>query len=202
MTIQPTAVYPPGNSPASQQQFYQTYNTRNVGGGGGYTPPPSGGGTYVPGSGGGGFLYRQFQRAPGGSAPVSVPSGVPKFLGSRSIILYMWIAAMMMVSLDEWHTHGVLPRPARLWYTSLTYFILALISAIDAVTPLASMLAIGYTIAVAYNYYNGSGGFGNYGAQEAAGQTPTSAGGTTSGLGGTGTSTSTSGGGGGAPKAA
>lgn len=66
---------------------------------------------------------------------------------------------MAMVSWDEWTTHHILPRPARLWYTSLTYFLLALISTIDAAVPLATALAIGYTIAVAYQYFTGTGGF-------------------------------------------
>lgn len=175
MTIQPTAVYPPGQSPASSGSsggggnFYNTYNTRYVGGssgGGGYTPPPSGGGGGF--NYGGGFLYRQFQRVPGGGTRVSVPSGVPSFLGARSIILFSWIAAMAMVSLDEWHTHGVLPRPARLWYTSITYGLLAIAATVDAAVPLVNLLAIGLTIAVAYNYYTGSGGFGSTGATEAA----------------------------------
>lgn len=169
MTIQPTAVYAPGQSPASQN-FYQTYNTRTLGGGGGgYTPPPPSGGGF---NYGGSYLYRQFQRVPGGGAPVPVPNGVPKFLGGRGLLLFSWVAAMMMVSLDEWHTHHVLPRPARLWYTSLTYFLLAILSTFDMAVPLANLLAIGLTVSVAYEYYNGSGDFGNFGAQEGAGQTP------------------------------
>lgn len=169
MTIQPTAVYSPGTSPAAQQNFYQTYNTRTIGGtgggGGGYTPPPSGGG----GGGfnyGGSYLYNQFQRMPGGGQRVTVPSGVPKFLGGRQIILFTWIACMMMVSLDEWHTHHVLPRPARLWYTSLTYGLLALLSLFDSAVPLVNLFAIGFTISVAYDYYNGTGQFGSFGASE------------------------------------
>lgn len=80
--------------------------------------------------------------------------------------MFAWIAAMTMVSLDEWHTHGVLPRPARLWYTTLTYLLIALVSTLDIMVPICTLLAIGLTIAVGYQYYTGSGSFGQYGAVE------------------------------------
>jgi hypothetical protein len=78
----------------------------------------------------------------------------------------MWIAAMGMVSWDEWRVHHVLPRPARLWYTTTTYFLLALLATVDSMVPLANLLAVGFTISVAYNYYTGAGQFGSQGAAE------------------------------------
>jgi hypothetical protein len=161
--IEPTAVYSPGTGPAQtgRQRIYETYNTRDVPLGGDETisaPRPSTGGR----------AYGMFSRLPGGAAPVAVPKGVPRFLGSRPIILFAWGLAMVMVSLDEWHTHHVLPRPARLWYTSLTYFLLAAAASFDPLVPLATAMAIGLTIAVGYQYYTGAGSFGNYGAQEAS----------------------------------
>lgn len=99
---------------------------------------------------------------------MQVPKYVPRFLGSRAVIMLAWVLAMMMVSLDEWHTHHVLPRPARLWYTTITYALLALVSTIDPLVPICTLIAIGLTISVGYEYYTGSGDFGNYGATEAS----------------------------------
>lgn len=163
--IEPSAVYSPsGEVRTGRQRIYETYNTRDV---------PIGGDSSVSapqGGSGGGRAYHVFVGLPGGSSRVQVPKGVPRFLGARPIILFAWGLAMVMVSLDEWHTHHVLPRPARLWYTSLTYFLLAAAASFDAMVPLATALAIGLTIAVGYQYYTGAGAFGNYGAQEASTQ--------------------------------
>lgn len=158
--IVPTAVYPP----SGRGRYYQTYNTRTVPN----TPPPPQTQT-TPASGfnySRGRLFNLMQNSPGGTIRVSVPNGVPAFLGTRTIILMAWALSMTMVSLDEWHTYHILPRPARLWYTSLTYFLLALVATIDATVPIVNLFAIGYTIAVAYNYYQGTGGFGGFGKNE------------------------------------
>lgn len=164
--IEPTAVYPPPRPvQTGQQKFYQTYNTRNLGGGTGGNPYQPPGFNYSNSR-----TYNMFQRVPGGNAPVTVPKGVPRFLGNRSVIMLAWLAAMAMVSLDEWHTHGVLPRPARLWYTTLTYALIAATSTLDVLVPVCSALAVGLTIAVAYQYYTGTGSFGNYGARESGSQ--------------------------------
>jgi hypothetical protein len=163
VTIQPTNVYPPGPFPGAGRRFYSTYNTRNINP---PSPPPG----PAPGRPGfnynGGFLYRQFQRVPGGGQQVQTPGGVPRFFGNRSLILLAWVAAMAMVSLDEWHTYGILPRPARLWYTTTTYLLIAAASTVDALVPICSIFAIGLTITLAYQYYSGTGQFGSYGAQE------------------------------------
>lgn len=154
--IQPTAVYPP----VSGSRYYQGYNTRvipNV------PPPQAASGFNYSNS----RIYRAMQTAPGGAIRVNVPNGTPRFLGSRTIILLAWAMSMTMVSLDEWHTYHILPRPARLWYTSLTYFLLALVATIDVAVPIVNLFAIGFTLAVALNYYQGTGGFGGFGSKEA-----------------------------------
>lgn len=154
--IEPTAVYPPSTGSG---RFYQTYNTRVIPN----VPPP----TTAPGFNySGSRIYGAMQRAPGGAIRVNVPTGVPSFLGTRTIILMAWAMSMAMVSLDEWHTYHILPRPARLWYTSLTYFLLAIVATFDVAVPMVNLFAIGYTIAVAYNYYQGNGGFGGFGKNE------------------------------------
>jgi hypothetical protein len=91
---------------------------------------------------------------------VPVPKGVPAALGNAKFIGYMWVLAMIVVSFDEWHNHGILPRPSRLWWTSLTYGILAIFGMIDSLIPLMNALALGYTIMLFTNYYSGSGQFG------------------------------------------
>lgn len=103
--------------------------------------------------------YTRFQRLPGGGIQVAVPNGVPRFLGARPVIFWAWVAAMAMVSWDEWNSHHILPRPARLWYTSLTYFLLALLATADAAVPLATALAIGFTVVLTMQYYTGNGQF-------------------------------------------
>jgi hypothetical protein len=104
------------------------------------------------------ILYRRtLQRVDRVNVPV--PPGVPRFLGNRQIILVAWLGAMAMVSWDEWNTYHILPRPARLWYTSLTYFLLAIIATFDVFVPIANGLAIGFAIAVAYQYFTNTGQF-------------------------------------------
>lgn len=156
--IEPTAVHPP--LATGRQRFYDTYNTRDV--------PIGGDGGGVPGSGTVNKTTSLFVRLPGGSQSAQTPGYLPKFLGSRSIIMFAWAAAMAMVSLDEWHTYHILPRPARLWDTSLTFMLIAAVSSFDALTPICTIFAIGLVIALAYQYYNGGGQFGGFGQAEAA----------------------------------
>ncbi|HEV2353206.1 MAG TPA: hypothetical protein VGR89_03100 [Puia sp.] len=104
-------------------------------------------------------LHGLFQRAPQGSMQVNVPKGVPSFLGARPILFFGWMVAMIMVSLDEWHTYHILPRPARLWYTSLTFFILTGVSVVDSLVPIVNMFAIGMIIVLGMQYYNSPGKF-------------------------------------------
>lgn len=90
---------------------------------------------------------------------VRLPAGVPAFIGNRSTIFHAWGVSMIIVGFDEWHNYHILPRPSRFWYTSLTYGLLMLAGAVDAILPLATALAIGYTIMLLWQYYNGSGQF-------------------------------------------
>lgn len=90
---------------------------------------------------------------------VRVPRGVPAILGNQRIVGYAWLVAMGFIAFDEWKNNGILPRPARLWYTSLTYGILAAVGMVDAMVPLVNALAIGYTVMLIWQYYNGGGQF-------------------------------------------
>lgn len=167
--IEPSAVYSPG-APirTGRQKFYDTYNTRYipdpVGGDPAITSGGGGGGGGIPTPGfdySGGFLHRTMQNLPNGSGPVvTVPHGIPRFLGARPMLFFAWGVAMIMVSLDEWHTHHILPRPARLWYTSLLFFLLAMVSIIDVAVPIVNLFALGMVITLGYQYYSGSGQFG------------------------------------------
>lgn len=91
---------------------------------------------------------------------VGVPRGLPPALGNAKMVGYMWVIAMIVVSFDEWHNHGILPRPSRLWWTSLTYGILAIVGMVDPLIPLMNALALGYTLMLITQYYQGSGQFG------------------------------------------
>lgn len=155
--IEPSAVYRRQDIQAStgRQRFYETYNTRDV---------PIGGDPNVAARGPAVRVYNIGVSLPGGSTPAPTPKHVPAFLGSRSVIMFSWGVAMVLVSLDEWKTHHILPRPARLWDTSITFLLLAGASTLDVLTPLCSAMAIGLVVALLINYYSGGitpyGGFG------------------------------------------
>lgn len=164
MTIQPTAVYSPGTSPApstgGQQRFYQTYNTR-------YVSQPAPQPQYSRRSFQNNWLYNQMQRMPQGNMQVRVPGPrAVQIFGARPILFFAWVTTMMMVSLDEWHTYHILPRPARLWYTSLAFFLMGMLSVVDAFVPLVNLFAIGMVVVLGYQYYSGTGQFGQYGLNE------------------------------------
>jgi hypothetical protein len=148
-TIDPSAIHPPIQT--GRQRFYETYNTRDVPIGG---EDPTGGGFHVVSN-----TRQVFVRMPGGGNTVQTPSFLPKFLGSRALILFAWAAAMALVSADEWKTYHILPRPARLWDTSLMFFLIAGASSFDALVPICTIFAIGMVISLAYNYYQGTGQF-------------------------------------------
>lgn len=93
---------------------------------------------------------------PQGTRQVNVPNRVPKILGNRSLILGAWFAAMLFVSADEIKTNHWAPRPARLWYTSLAYGLMMLVSQIDSMVPIVNALAIGYDITLAYQFWSGN----------------------------------------------
>lgn len=87
------------------------------------------------------------------------PRGVPSVLGNGQIIGYAWLVSMILVGFDEWKNNGILPRPVRLWDTSIVYGLLALTAIIPPLTPLANALAVGYTIVLLWQFYNGQGQF-------------------------------------------
>lgn len=108
---------------------------------------------YVYDNQGGGFLSR-FPNVRG-----KVPKGVPSFLGDSRIIAYSWLTSMIMVGFDEWHNNSILPRPARLWYTSAVYGVLAILAQVPVLTAVCNALAIGYTIMLIWQYFNKTGQF-------------------------------------------
>jgi hypothetical protein len=75
---------------------------------------------------------------------------------NRSVVFNAWIVAMILIGFDEWHNLGILPRPARLWDTTIVYGLLTMLGFVDIMVPIANALAVGYTIALLYQYYNGN----------------------------------------------
>jgi hypothetical protein len=132
---------------------YQTTNTHVITdakpsrGGGSAGPPPKTEYVYV----------RDRQRRQTGG-------GVRGFIANREVIFGAWIVAMAVVCWDEWENYGILPRPARLWYTSLLYFILALVGGIEMLVPLVNVIAIAFVITLLYQYFNHSGQFADSGS--------------------------------------
>lgn len=117
----------------------------------GRTSGESGGETGADGESGTG--QSPSQKVPG------LPKGIPKWLANERVILYAWFIAMVIVGFDEWHNYHLLPRPARLWYTSLTFGLLLLLGIVPQLRVLANALAIGYVITLLWQYYNGQGQF-------------------------------------------
>lgn len=102
----------------------------------------------------GSWVNSQFQRLPGERRQVQVPERLPGWLGDKKIILWTWAIGMIIVIADEHYTYGMtLPRPARLWYTSLFYFLCALLSGIDMIMPLVNIFAVGITLTLAIDFY-------------------------------------------------
>lgn len=94
-------------------------------------------------------------------AQVNMPRPIPQWLGNARIIGYSWVAAMILVGFDEWKNHGILPRPVRLWDTSIVFGLLALASVVEPLIGLLNALAIGYVIMLLWQFYNGQGQFGD-----------------------------------------
>jgi len=90
---------------------------------------------------------------------VKLPAHVPRVFANEYLVFGAWIAAMIIVCFDEWHNYGILPRPSRLWYTSVTFGILAILGIFSGILPLVNALAVGFTIMLLWQYYNGSGQF-------------------------------------------
>lgn len=140
-----------------------TRNTRTVQGrveSSSYQRPPRTQYIYVTDSGAGQQQRRGYYSASYRPQRTSVPKGVPSFLGNRQVIFMAWAVAMAVICWDEWHNNNILPRPQRLWYGSLLYGLLALVSTVDPMVPLCNAIAIGYDITLLYQYYGKTGQFG------------------------------------------
>lgn len=149
MTIQPTAVYPPGVPPPSSGGGGQQGRTYVI-----YDQPPTEG-RFTGGA------KRMWDRIPDQPRRAQLPQQLPGFLkggalNNRSVVFNAWIVAMVVIGFDEWHNLGILPRPARLWDASLVYGVLVLLGFADIMVPIANALAIGYTIMLIWQYYNGN----------------------------------------------
>ena len=151
--IQPTAIYPPGYTPPV------TSNTPP------YSPPPK------PPLG-----QRTLNRIPAQNPTASLPGKLPGFLrnpilNNRAIVFNTWVIAMITVGFDEWHNLGIMPRPARLWDTSLVYGLLVMLGFVDVMVPIANALAIGFTVMLLWQYFGGNltpaGGTGQNATQAA-----------------------------------
>lgn len=132
------------------------------------SPGPSGGGprteyVYVQDQGGGqgGGQKRQYglSYVRNEKRQVGTPGWAPSFLGHRSILGTAWFISMAVVGFDDWHNNGVLPRPSRLWYTSVAFGLMALASLVEALTPIINLIAIGFTIMLIWQYFNKQGQF-------------------------------------------
>lgn len=128
--------------------------------GGGSRNPPRTEYVYVGDQGGGqSRTQRVIRWQPAQHTQVNMPKPVPQWLGNARIIGYSWVAAMILIGFDEWKNHGILPRPVRLWDTSIVFGLLAAASVVDILVPLLNALAIGYVIMLLWQFYNGEGQF-------------------------------------------
>lgn len=101
------------------------------------------------------WYQRAFNAVPQGARQVNVPRGLPSIFGNRSIVFNAWMISMIIVGFDEWKNLHILPRPQRLWDTSLFYGLLTLFSVADMLVPIANAFAIGYTLTLLWQYYSG-----------------------------------------------
>lgn len=124
-----------------------------------------------------GFIQKMLGAIPDTRMQVNVPSAVPNWMGNKKIIVASWFTAMIFIAFDEWHNYGVLPRPQRLWDAAIVYGLLAILSSVDPIAPIANMLAIGFTMALAYQYYSGTGQFAGTGGNVKPAKPGTSGGG-------------------------
>lgn len=94
-----------------------------------------------------------------GAARTQVPKGMPQIFGNARMVTYVWVTAMGVIFVDEWHRHHILARPARLWWTSLFFGLLSIATMGTAFIPIANAMAFGYLMVLLYQYYNGEGQF-------------------------------------------
>jgi hypothetical protein len=90
---------------------------------------------------------------------VSVPNGLPRFLGNRSIVVWAWVGSMVVIGVNDWKNHSYLPNPSKFWYSSLLYGLLLMASLIEPLVPLVNALAIGYFLYTLWAFFNKTGQF-------------------------------------------
>lgn len=82
-----------------------------------------------------------------------------QFLRSSGAIPLMWGIALGLVAVDEWRTNHILARPARLWWTTIAFAILALAAHFEKLAMIANLLAVGFVLQLAYQFFTKSGEF-------------------------------------------
>lgn len=97
---------------------------------------------------------------------------LPRWLADRRIVLVAWVGGLILITIDERQSGYLLPRPLRLWYASGVFLILAALGTSDVMVPLSNALAIGFTITLAFQYYNNEGQFSPAAKGGAGGQAP------------------------------
>ena len=142
--IEPTAIYPPGQSPAYNYGSWRS--TQNP-----YQQPSEPFQARPPSR-----IVNAYNRIPNQQRRVRLQGlHVPPILSNRSVVFNMWLIAMILVGFDEWHNLNILPRPARLWNTSLVYGLLMMLGFVDVMVPIANAFAIGFTVVLLYQYFGG-----------------------------------------------
>lgn len=99
----------------------------------------------------------QFVRKYSPDQPAS--GGLSGLFQHDGVIVAAWIGALAVITVDEWYSYGILPRPSRLWWATLVYGSLAVIGISDTLLPFVNVLAVGYTIVLAWQYFNKQGQF-------------------------------------------
>lgn len=145
-TVAPTAVYQRGQRP-------QVLQVQQGGGSGDYT-------TYqgIPRNDARRYSL-SFNKVSAGQVKKNPGGALRSFLSSSGTIPVAWGISMLLVGVDEWRRHGILARPARLWWTSIAFFILAILAHFDALAIIANLLAWGFVLQLAYQYFNKTGQF-------------------------------------------
>jgi len=92
-------------------------------------------------------IYRQYG---------NVPHRMPRFMASRSMLFMFWFLAMILVASDEWQKGFKFPRPPRLWWASVTFFVLFLVSQSDRLVALCNAVGGGFVVALLYENVSGN----------------------------------------------
>lgn len=145
-TIAPTKVYQRGQSP-------QVLQVQQGGGSGDYT-------TYqgIPRNDARRYSF-SFNRVSAQQVKQNPGGALKSFLSSSGTIPVAWGISMLLVAVNEWQRHGILARPARLWWTSIAFFILAILAHFNSLAIVANLLAWGFTLQLAYQFFSKKGQF-------------------------------------------